>query len=86
MIGVLETGLERNGSGWLVGNKCTYADLSFVTWAAVGEGLLKQLDRMGGFQEKYPKYVAWLERLGARDDVKKIHDRMAEGRKAHGLP
>ena len=86
VISVLELALERNGSGWLVGDRCTYADLSFVTWSAVGEGLLKQLGKFDGFQEKYPKYVAWMERMGAREDVKKIHERMAKGRADHGLP
>lgn len=86
VIGVIELALERNGNGWLVGDRCTYADLSFVTWFAVGEGLLKQLGKFDGFREKYPKYVAWMEGMSAREDVKKIHERMAKGRADHGLP
>ncbi|QIW97592.1 hypothetical protein AMS68_003110 [Peltaster fructicola] len=86
VVGVLELGLERNGSGWLVGDKCTYADLSFVTWAAVGEGQLKELEKYDGFEDKYPLYTAWLNRLGEREEVKKIRARMAKGRADHGLP
>lgn len=84
--GVLEDALGRNGTGWLVGDKCTYADLAFVTWSAIGEGLLKQLGKYEGFEEKFPKYIAWLKRIQEREDVKKILARMAQGRADHGLP
>jgi glutathione S-transferase len=36
VIGVMEDGLGRNKTGWLVGDKCTYADFAFRTWAEVG--------------------------------------------------
>jgi glutathione S-transferase len=85
VIGVIELGLERNGSGWLVGAKSTYADLSFRTWAAVGEGLLREVGRFDGIEQKYPLYTAWLKAMDNFDSVKKIQDKMAEGRKAHGL-
>ena len=32
VFGVLEDALQRNGSGWLVGNKRTIADISFIPW------------------------------------------------------
>ena len=86
VVSVIELQLERNGTGWLVSDKCSYADLSFVTWSAVGEGLLKQLNKMDRFEEKYPKYVDWLKRLGEREDVKNINVKMAQGRADHGLP
>ena len=69
-----------------MGDKCSYADLSFVTWSAVGEGLLKQLGRMEEFGERFPRYVGWLEMMGRRDDVREIQERMARGRAEHGLP
>ncbi|OGE54561.1 hypothetical protein PENARI_c006G11891 [Penicillium arizonense] len=40
-----------------VGGKCTYADSSFVTWAVVGEGLLRELNRAEK-PAKYPRYTA----------------------------
>lgn len=83
---MLELGLKRNGTGWLVGDKCTYADLSFVTWASVGEGVLKQLDKFRTFEERYPLYTAWMQSLGEREDVKKIRAAQAKGRADHGLP
>jgi len=85
VISVLELGLARSGAGWLVGDKCTFADLSFVTWNLVGEGLLAELGRPLGINGKYPQYAAWTKRLGDRDDVRSIRERMAQGRAEHGL-
>jgi glutathione S-transferase len=77
--------LKRNGAGWLVGDKCTYADLSFHTWASVGEGLLRELGELDGFADKYPLYTAWIERMDRMDAVKRISAAMAKGRAEHGL-
>ncbi|GAB7332119.1 hypothetical protein MBLNU13_g03999t1 [Cladosporium sp. NU13] len=85
VIGVLELGLEANGTGWLVGDKCTFADLSFVTWNLVGEGLLAELGKSGGLKRKYARYAAWMKRLEERDDVGRIKQRMLQGRVEHGL-
>jgi glutathione S-transferase len=85
VIGVLELGLKAGGTGWLVGDKCTFADLSFVTWNLVGEGLLVELGRSGGLAEKYPQYAAWMKRMEERDDVRSIRQRMVQGRAEHGL-
>ncbi|KAJ5112866.1 glutathione S-transferase [Penicillium angulare] len=85
VTGVLEEGLAQNATGWLVGDKCTYADLSFVTWASIGEGLLHELNRADGLEEKYPRYTAWLASLKKREKVAKCLDLIAEGRAAHGL-
>ena len=63
MISVLDLGLEKNGTGWLVGDKCTFADLSFVTWNLVGEGLLKELGELQDLDVKYPSYAAWMDAL-----------------------
>jgi glutathione S-transferase len=85
LISVLDLGLEKNSTGWLVGDKCTFADLSFVTWNLVGEGLLKELGKLQDLDVKYPSYAAWMYALFKRDDVGKIRDRMAKGRAEHGL-
>lgn len=83
VMGVLDTVLKERQ--WLVGNKCTYADLSFVTWADVGKGLLLQLGK-GDELDKFSAYQEWQNRLHARVQVRKIGEKMSEGRKAHGLP
>jgi glutathione S-transferase len=85
VISVLELGLAKTGTGWLVGDKCTFADLSFVTWNLVGEGLLAELGKSGGLEDRYPLYARWMQCLNKRDDVRKIRDRMAQGRAEHGL-
>ncbi|KAM0692553.1 hypothetical protein Q7P36_007107 [Cladosporium allicinum] len=68
VISVLDLGLEKTGTGWLVGEKCTFADLSFVTWNLVGEGLLKELGKLQDLDVKYPNYAAWMDALCKRDD------------------
>lgn len=85
VMGVLELGLETNGTGWLVGDKCTFADLSFVTWNSVGEGLLAELGRSEGVDVKFPRYAAWNKRMEERGEVRTVRERMAKGRAQHGL-
>lgn len=67
VMGVLDTALE--GKEYLVGDKCTYADLSFVTWSLIGQSAMD----IEGFEIKkeLPNYTAWMERLLARPAVKK---------------
>jgi len=76
---VLNTALE--GKEYLVGDKCTYADLSFVTWASIAPfavGPVK-ID-----WEAYPNYKKWLERLTARPAVKKVmEDKQKANAKGH---
>jgi glutathione S-transferase len=86
VIGVLDAALEISGTGWLVGDRCTYADLSFVTWASVGEGLLRELGKLHEFEERFPRYKRWLGAIEQRESVRKIRESMARGRAEHGLP
>ncbi|MCJ1357952.1 MAG: glutathione S- transferase, nitrogen catabolite repression regulator [Icmadophila ericetorum] len=69
---VREAALE--GKEYLVGDKCTYADLSFVIWDAslsmffagdpeTGEGKVD-------FEKDYPNFWAWHQRLCQRESVK----------------
>jgi glutathione S-transferase len=49
---VIEAQLKKSGSEWLVGDKCSYADLSFVPWywlcpAIMGEGFDKVSSEYG---------------------------------------
>ena len=83
VVGVLDKAVSK--SGWLVGHKCTFADLSFVTWARVAHGLFKELGKEG-YLENFPSYEKWLDNMMSRDAVQKNLDRMAAGRAAHNLP
>lgn len=79
---VLNKALE--GKQWLVGDKCTVADLSFVTWDLM-VGFIFGDDAAGLELEKnYPNYFAWNKRLMDRPAVKKIvkekNEAMAAGK------
>ncbi|KAL1606538.1 Transcriptional regulator ure2 [Paraconiothyrium brasiliense] len=85
VTGVLDKALQDNGTGWLVGDKMTYADLSFITWSSVAEGLLKQLGKWENFEERFPVYTKWLAAMRRLDSVKKVEEQVAKGRAANGL-
>lgn len=79
VMGVLDGWLEEQGTqdgagagageAWLVGNKCTYADLSFLPWALK----IAEVDGDGKVGvEKYVHYSAWLERMKQRPGVEKV--------------
>lgn len=63
------------GKQYLVGNKCTYADLSFVIW----DHLMPMLFAEGDVdvEKEYPNYYAWHKRLTERASVKKALADMA---------
>ncbi|MCJ1402418.1 hypothetical protein MMC11_005638 [Xylographa trunciseda] len=58
------------GKEYLVGGKCSYADLSFLTWY----GMMGFLDPSGALQkdlDSNANWKAWMDRLMARPAVKK---------------
>ncbi|EME82930.1 uncharacterized protein MYCFIDRAFT_36038, partial [Pseudocercospora fijiensis CIRAD86] len=64
---ILEHYLKRNGTGYLVGEKCTFADLVFVPWNnKIGKSQALEI-----FQ-KYPCYHSWHQRLAKRPAVQRI--------------
>ncbi|TGO36238.1 hypothetical protein BHYA_0131g00160 [Botrytis hyacinthi] len=65
VTGVLESVLKTRD--WLVGDKCTYADLCFIAWQ-------RWASRYGGedIYKDCPHVEAWLERMKTRPAVKKI--------------
>jgi glutathione S-transferase len=85
VTGVLDTGLRSNGTGWLVGDKMTYADLSFVTWCWIADGLMQQYNKPA-LGSLFPEYAKWMQRLEGRKTVNEIKDRIARARAEHGLP
>ncbi|KAI9041808.1 uncharacterized protein KD926_006532 [Aspergillus affinis] len=64
VTGVLESVLKTRE--WLVGDKCTYADLSFIAWQ-------RWAPRYGGedIYKKFPGVGAWIERMKTRPSVQK---------------
>lgn len=72
---VLEDHLAKqktSGDGpWLVGDKFTYADLSFVPWQAAVEWALKE---QGFISDDYPHVKYWIERMMSRPIVKRVID------------
>jgi len=73
VTGVIEAQLKKSKGEWLVGDKCSYADLSFVPWywlcpAIMGEGFDKE------WESKYPTSWAWYQRMLSRPAVKKARE------------
>ena len=66
VVGVLNTALA--GRQWLVGDKCTYADLAFVMWNMNIPFLMK--DRPGDWDvEQYPNFKRWQEAMLGRESL-----------------
>ena len=71
VTGVLDKVLQDRD--WLVGDKCTYADLSFIAWqrrATIFFG--------SDFYDQFPKAKAWMERMEARTTVQKVYKEQDE--------
>lgn len=83
VFGVLDKALENRE--WLVGEKCTYSDLSFVTWSYVAKGMLQELGKED-MLKRYPRYTAWFEAMESRQPVRDCLKEMTAGRIAHSLP
>lgn len=78
VTGVLGAHVKKRGTGYLVGDRVTYADLLFVTWTYI-------------FEERYPgdfdlsrfeAYTAWMTELRERPAVKKVWAEWVAGKKA----
>lgn len=67
MTSVLNTVLAKQE--YLVGDKATYADLSFVPWYQL-PFIFK--DVKVDWAGEYPNFYAWFERLQARPSVQKV--------------
>ncbi|KAH6867514.1 glutathione S-transferase [Thelonectria olida] len=71
---VLETILKDQE--YLVGKKCTYADLVFIPWNKVALFAPFFKDTLWdkyGIEEKFPNFLAWHQRLSSRPAVKKAY-------------
>lgn len=83
MIGVLDGAVRT--TGFLIGNRATYADMAFVTWAGVAEGLFRELGRWEEIEEQFERYNRWIETLREREAVRIILEKMKKGRVEHGF-
>jgi len=81
---VINQHLQKSGTKYLVGDKCTYADLAFMPWNwlvldpphILGEGFPEE------FKKDYPLAYEWNQRINERASVKKVHD---DRQKAMGM-
>ena len=69
VVGVLDSYLKNRS--WLVGDKCTYADLAFFMWNAQIPYVLKDAAEPWNI-DNYPNYKKWMEAMQARDSVKHV--------------
>ncbi|KAF2661055.1 glutathione S-transferase [Lophiostoma macrostomum CBS 122681] len=78
VVGVLDEILAQSKSGWLVGDKCTYADLIFIPYNEAITGMIFA-QYPGVFNiDEYPHYKKWTAALKERPAVKKGLELMAQ--------
>jgi glutathione S-transferase len=79
---VLNLALE--GKEYLVGDKCTIADLAFITWDSLSPWFFGDEFESLEIPKKYPAYWAWKQRLLERPAVKKaLAEKAAMAAKGH---
>ncbi|OBT66248.1 hypothetical protein VE03_04282 [Pseudogymnoascus sp. 23342-1-I1] len=67
---VLNRALE--GKEYLVGDKCTYADISFIAWDHRIQIVFEDDFGVEELEKKYPNYVRWHKTVAARKAVKEV--------------
>lgn len=70
VTGVLEGVLE--GKTFLVGEKCTYADLAFISWQDIAQDVIVGPEE--DLAKQFPNVEAWMGRMKERTSVKTVHD------------
>lgn len=73
VLGVLESTLSKQE--WLVGNKATVADFSFLTWNDIAANLLLENFR---FEEEFPATAKWNKKLLERPAIAKVWEEKAK--------
>ena len=76
VLSVIELHLNKTGRPFLVGDKCTYADLMFVPWNNM-LGFLLGADFAEEWKTTYPKSNEWHQKLIAREGVKRMEAKKA---------
>lgn len=76
VIGVLDAALTNKS--YLVGDKCTIADLAFITWDVMIPGICEGAEFLGTMSENFPHWTKWHNRLVERPAVKRALQRKQE--------
>lgn len=76
--GVIDSHLGKSGKPYLVGDKCTYADLMFVPWNEAALQRFNGPDYMQEVQETFPLFFAWHRRLMDRASAVKAFEEKAK--------
>ncbi|CEJ87004.1 hypothetical protein VHEMI04271 [[Torrubiella] hemipterigena] len=69
--GVLDASLKDKE--YLVGDKCTYADIAFLPWEFGVHNFIGEQVKHIDVETKYPNYWAWYQRLVNRESAKKVY-------------
>lgn len=72
VLGVIEAQLSKTGQPYLVGDKCTYADLMYIPFHLVlPDKLMRNInqDFEREWKENYPRCYEWNARLMQRSSV-----------------
>ena len=78
VVGVVDRHLREHGTGWLVGGKCTYADLVWVPWDMLMPFLLSDGQKV---LDEHPHFKKWHEAMMARPAVAKMAEEKAKASK-----
>ena len=73
VVGVLDRHLEKHGTGYLVGDKLTFADLVFVPWNEQIKVAVPDWD----IAPDAPTFAAWHKSMMERESVKKALEKRA---------
>lgn len=57
---------------WLVGDKCTYADLAFITWQETAVKLSQEHAGYFDTEKDFPHVAAWMKRMADMPRVGKL--------------
>lgn len=68
---VIDSHLAKTGTKYLVGDKCTFADLAWVPWDT-GVGRMLGDAEAAKFIDSVPRWKEWHKSMMARASVKKI--------------
>ena len=84
IMSVIDAHLKKTGSEYLVGNKYTYADLSFVPWNMMSGWLMGGESFEKEVEKDLPTYWAWHQRIMAREATQAMKkDKEAAMAKGH---
>ena len=74
---MLEKALQ--GKDWLLGDKCTWADLAFVPWSLQIDFLMRGWEGEVKWDvEQFPAFKAWQARMLEKEGCKKAVSKMLE--------